>query len=35
MSEADTLLMGIVEADETYIGGQPRYTTKKGKIKKS
>lgn len=35
MKSDDTLLKGIVEADETYIGGRPRYRKKKGKIKKS
>ena len=31
----DQLLKGIVEADETYVGGRPRYRRKKGEIKKS
>ena len=35
MIDNDTLLKGIVEADETYIGGKPRYRKKKGEIVKS
>ncbi len=33
MIDDDTLLKGIVEADETYVGGKPRY--RKGKTEKS
>ena len=29
MGKKDTLLKGIVEADETYVGGRPRHTNKK------
>ena len=29
MSDPDALLRGIVEADETYIGGKPRHTNRK------
>ena len=35
MEDDDELLKGIVEADETYIGGKPRYRKKRGEIKKS
>lgn len=34
MEDEDELLKGIVEADETYIGGKPRYRNKRG-IEKS
>ena len=35
MVEDDTLLKGVVEADETYIGGKPRYRKEDGEIEKS
>ena len=35
MVDDDTLLKGIVEADEVYIGGKPRYRKADGKTKKS